>query len=346
MSAQKIAEETAARPLLDRHFDRDELSAILGTDDEIAHSLARRATWAPLADLLSRPGKGVRSRLVEHAFAIAHEASPCTCASLPPQLPQVVELLHAGSLIVDDVEDNAKTRRGAPALHEIFGAPIAINAGNFLYFLPIVLVSQMQLGESIALAMHRRIARSLLRCHHGQGLDLALKVSELAPAEVQPAVELTTSLKTGALMELACALGAMAAHASPAVERALSTFGREAGIGLQMLDDVSGFLAPSRRNKGIEDLVANRPTWAWVFAEASVDESVFRGFQRSARTIAKSHLRAESLLVAMKPALEGAREKCRARIDGAVETLRAEVGSAVALEPLVRDIRALEHGYV
>ncbi|MGZ5968554.1 MAG: polyprenyl synthetase family protein, partial [Polyangiales bacterium] len=199
MSAQKISEETATRPLLDRHFDADELTAILGTDDPIAHSLARRATWAPLADLLSRPGKGVRSRLVEHAFAIGHEASPCVCASLPPQLPQVVELLHAGSLVVDDVEDAAKTRRGAPALHEIFGAPIAINAGNFLYFLPIVLVSQMQLDERTALAMHRRIARSLLRCHHGQGLDLALRVSDLAPNELRPAVEVTTSLKTGAL---------------------------------------------------------------------------------------------------------------------------------------------------
>jgi geranylgeranyl pyrophosphate synthase len=344
MSAQKVVEETAARPILDRHFDSDELSSILGTDDELALSFARRATWAPLADLLSRPGKGVRSRLVERAFAIAHETSPCTCASLPPQLPQVVELLHAGSLIVDDVEDGAKTRRGAPALHEVFGAPIAINAGNFLYFLPIVLVSQMKLSEATALAMHRRIARALLRCHHGQGLDLALRLSDLAPVEVRRAVELTTSLKTGALMELACALGAMAAHASPRVERALSTFGREAGVGLQMLDDVSGFLAPSRRDKGIEDLLGDRPTWAWAFLSEMVDESAFRGFQRSARAVGKNQLRAEALLVAMKPALEGAREKCRARIDAAVEELRAEVSGSI--EPLVRDIRALEHGYV
>ncbi len=40
------------------------------------------------------------------------------------------ELLHVGSLIVDDVQDRSSVRRGGPACHVIYGEPVAINAGT------------------------------------------------------------------------------------------------------------------------------------------------------------------------------------------------------------------------
>ena len=47
-----------------------------------------------------------------------------------------MELTHAGSLIIDDIEDGARTRRGGPAAHLEFGVDLAVNAGNLVYFLP------------------------------------------------------------------------------------------------------------------------------------------------------------------------------------------------------------------
>lgn len=49
----------------------------------------------------------------------------------------IIELIHNGSLIVDDIEDGSDLRRGKPCVHKIYGEDIAINAGNAIYFLPI-----------------------------------------------------------------------------------------------------------------------------------------------------------------------------------------------------------------
>ena len=45
------------------------------------------------------------------------------------------ELLHVGSLIIDDVQDDSDVRRGGPACHKMYGEPLAINAGCASYFL-------------------------------------------------------------------------------------------------------------------------------------------------------------------------------------------------------------------
>ena len=45
------------------------------------------------------------------------------------------ELMHVGSLIVDDVQDKSTVRRGGPRCHVMHGEPIAINAGTAAYFM-------------------------------------------------------------------------------------------------------------------------------------------------------------------------------------------------------------------
>ena len=45
------------------------------------------------------------------------------------------ELMHVGSLMVDDVQDKSALRRGGPAAHHMFGEAIAINSGSAAYFL-------------------------------------------------------------------------------------------------------------------------------------------------------------------------------------------------------------------
>lgn len=80
-------------------------------------------------DLLARPGKQLRARMVELAFELAGGG-----ARLPAVIPQLVELVHAGSLIVDDIQDDSRCRRGGPALHRVSGTALAINTGTWLYF--------------------------------------------------------------------------------------------------------------------------------------------------------------------------------------------------------------------
>ncbi len=229
-------------------------------DPDVPDEVWRAALVGPAADFLVRPGKDVRARLVRAGWQLAGGADD----DAPDAIARVVELLHAGSLIVDDVEDEAAERRGAPALHRLIGVPLAINTGSWMYFWALAELAKLAIPGALELAV-----ATLARCHQGQALDLATRIDRLAMRDVPAVVAATTRLKTGSLCRFATELGALAAGASPALRAQIGTFGERAGIALQMLDDLSSIGA--RRAKGREDLLAGRPTWPWAWL-AELDE--------------------------------------------------------------------------
>jgi geranylgeranyl pyrophosphate synthase len=223
--------------------------------------LWERALLGPAGEFLRRPGKGLRGRLVESGWALAGGGP----SGPPPELPALVELLHAGSLIIDDIQDGSDERRGAPTLHRTCGTAVALNTGNWMVLLPLHLLAQVDLPADVARAAHERVTATLVGCHQGQALDL-VPVGELAQSEVAAVVAMSTLLRTASLTELAAVLGGLAAGAPPPVVGALGELGRELGRALQMLDDLGGLVARERRAKGYEDLRHDRPTWAWAWA--------------------------------------------------------------------------------
>ena len=50
-------------------------------------------------------------------------------------IDEVVRNLHTASLLVDDIEDNSKLRRGVPVVHSIYGIPHTLNTANYVYVL-------------------------------------------------------------------------------------------------------------------------------------------------------------------------------------------------------------------
>jgi len=251
--------------MLERTFDANEPSGP-GTHG-VPAELWERALLGPLRTFLARPGKELRARLCELGFVLGGGA----LEDMPPELPFLVELIHAGSLIVDDIEDDSEERRGEPTLHRRYGLPVALNAGNWLYFWPQLLLSRMDLPPSARLEAHERITDCMLRCHEGQALDLTVRVAELQRADMPAVVRTLTTLKTGKLVGLATALGAIAALSTSRRTVALARFGSEVGVGLQMLDDMSGVLNPARRDKALEDLRLGRATWVWALLAETLD---------------------------------------------------------------------------
>lgn len=223
-------------------------------DPAVPDAVWLEALVGPAAVFLARPGKDVRARLVRAGWRAAG-GDP---ADEPRGVARVIELLHAGSLIVDDVEDDARDRRGGPALHRLVGVPVAINTGSWLYFWALAELARLEIPGALASAV-----ATLARCHQGQALDLATRVDQLAARDVPGVVAATTRLKTAALCRLAVELGARAANASPELRASLGGLGERAGIALQMLDDLSSIT--SRPDKAREDLAAARPTWPWAW---------------------------------------------------------------------------------
>lgn len=330
-----------AQPLLEL-LEQEFMS--LGLRDEASELPFRlwdQALYRPLADFLSRPGKEFRGRLVAAGWELAGGKT-----EMAPELPLLVEVLHAGSLIVDDIEDGSAERRGQPALHLRYGMATALNAGNWLYFWPFALLERAALPAAMELALHRAISRTLLACHRGQALDLGVRMDELAQSEVPKVVAATTRLKTGSLMELAASLGPLALAAPQPVSRALATFGRELGVALQMLDDLGGILSVRRCHKGHEDLLADRPTWPWAWLATELDEPAFKRLRKLAYGVKRRDEHPETLALALRKQLGApARERVHQHVGHAFDELKAALGSSPALNALKHELQRLQNSY-
>ncbi|WP_438019506.1 polyprenyl synthetase family protein [Sorangium sp. So ce315] len=326
---------------LARAFERTLGAAPGALASGLPDALWGKALVGPARDFLQRPGKDFRARLVAIGWALGG-GEP---GELPDELPLLVEILHAGSLIVDDVQDDSAVRRGAPALHRVCGVPLAINTGNWMYFWALDLLGRAPLGAAIRLALYRRLGRTLMRCHEGQALDLTARVAELEQPLVPGVVASITRLKTGSLMGFCGYVGARAARGRPLLVRRVARCCRDVGVGLQMLDDLGGLTSVARADKGLEDLRHGRSTWPWAWLAEVADPRAFAEAQRRLRR-AEDERALRAVAGALRERIEATgRTRVARHLGGALAALRAAVGDAPPVLELERELERLQQSY-
>jgi geranylgeranyl pyrophosphate synthase len=257
------------------------LAEFLGVDHSAAvESALRNALLDPVASLTANPGKRIRAQLVAMTYRLFHDdrAVSLTAAKQCRDCAEVVELIHAGSLIVDDIEDGSAMRRGRPAMHVQCGLPLALNAGNWLYFWPFELLKDAGLAAEQLVSSYERYNRTLLRAHFGQALDLGAKMAQMPQQSVAEVCLAGMTLKTGALMGFAAALGGTVAGMSQPVQTRLEQFGVDLGVALQMFDDLGNVIGKCDPQKRYEDLLLARPSWVWACAANNSDAYGYEGF--------------------------------------------------------------------
>lgn len=245
------------------------LRDLLGlADATTVETILHSALLDPLADMTSTRGKRVRAQLVEFSYRLLHDDRPPSVnAARQCRLGgEAVEMIHAGSLVVDDIEDGSVMRRGRPALHMRYPMPIALNAGNWLYFWPFELLKEMRLRQTELHLAYDRCHRTLLRAHFGQALDLGARVNTLTQTAVPEVCLAAMKLKTGALMGFAALVGGAIAQAPEKLLVILDDFGRDLGVALQMFDDLGNVIGKCEPSKRYEDLILSRPSWVWACA--------------------------------------------------------------------------------
>jgi len=328
--------------LLDREFSPEGMRRLLGVvGDQIPSQVLAHALQQPLRSVFARRGKGFRGRLVATSYALAGGRDP-----IAKELPVLLEILHAGSLVVDDIEDDSDSRRGAPSLHVIYGTPAALNAGNWLYFWALALVERLAIPEATQLRILRRMSRAMLACHFGQALDLSVAVDQLARPDVPLVVRAATQLKTGRLMQLAAEIGALAAGGDDAQVSALAAFGCRLGTGLQMLDDWGGLTSPNRRHKGFEDLRLGRMTWPWAWAAEQASDVDFARLRDLARKVRVGRAPAERVAAGLVGIIEpSARGRVHRHLADALDELARVLGPSDPLLTLKLEIARLERSY-
>ena len=243
--------------------------------------LLSSALCGPVLDLLERPAKNLRGQLVRLGVELAGNDITSKTDPAWQMGVEVLELLHAGSLVIDDIEDGSSSRRGQPTLHERYGVPIALNVGNWLYFYPMEKLRTFGLSAEIELSIYRNYHRAMFRAHVGQALDIGTSIDHIPKERVHSVSLASLELKSGALTALALTLGATLGGASPERIALLEEFGVRFGIVLQMFDDLGNAKGIRDPKKRWEDLRLRRPSWVWAFAAESMHELEYRGFTLS-----------------------------------------------------------------
>ncbi len=306
--------------------DGAQLAELLGLDDVGAVSgVLSRALLDPIVDLTANRGKRIRGQLLGFSYRLINsEAAHSIVAAKRCRIAaEAVEFIHAGSLIVDDIEDGSPMRRGRPALHVRHGLPIALNAGNWLYFWPFELLKEMGVAKDQMLLIYDRCHRTLLRAHFGQAIDLGAQVHRLPRGEVAEVCTASMRLKTGALMGFAAMLGAVLAGGSEKLISIVDDFGRDLGVALQMFDDLGNTIGKCEPSKRYEDLILSRPSWVWACA---ANQSTARDYEEFLAAVSElpdaAHL--ESWIGANKlvPVTRNCAQSC---LDHAFELLEARL---------------------
>ncbi len=261
-------------------------------------SLWTQALAGPLQEFIHRPGKQFRGKLVTLAWQLAgQDGTP------PPELSHIVELLHAGSLIIDDIQDDSLQRRGRSALHRLIGLPLALNLGNWLYFWPLNLFDQIDLSEQIRIDLQRQALQTVQRCHEGQAIDLGAQIGALHPSDVYPVVLASSERKTGSLLALSAAFGAIAAEATAEHCNAIMQFGEKIGVALQMQNDLAELTGAAGPLKHPEDLVRGRVTWPWAWASERLTAARFDALQARGESLSMGIGNASSVAAELLSAL-------------------------------------------
>ena len=151
------------------------------------------------------------------------------------RMAAVVEMIHAATLVHDDVIDIAKTRRGRPSPNALWGNHTCVLAGDWLY----MQAFQMALRERNFHVLDLLIGLTQLMVE-GELLQLE-RIGRIAISEADY-MELVDR-KTASLFSACARLGGLVGGADEVLETQLGEFAWNLGIAFQLVDDVLDFTA-------------------------------------------------------------------------------------------------------
>jgi len=226
--------DEAIEQMLPRKFDNKSIALVAGKP-RFAYDVQSisKSINEPVWNLLDRGGKRWRPALL----LLTVEAFDKNWKKALP-FAALVELVHNGTLIVDDIEDDSELRRGKQCVHKLFGVDVAVNAGNAIYFIPLAALfnnkdySRETLGKAFRIYVQEMINVSI-----GQGMDIYWHRGKKESVSESEYLQMC-AYKTGCLARMAAKTGAILAGADDKTVEKLGAFAEAVGIAFQIQDDV------------------------------------------------------------------------------------------------------------
>jgi geranylgeranyl pyrophosphate synthase len=247
------------------------------------------------SETLAAGGKRLRPLLV------------CLSAGLPPpesdglvSAAVAVELVHAATLVHDDVLDGSALRRGRPTVVASAGRRGATATGDLLFSRAFA-----ELTATRSVAAVRTLSRASSELAEGELMQRA------DAWDVQVSIERYLErcrLKTAVLFRAACELGAIEGGLDAGAVEMLGSFGEQVGVAFQLLDDVLDISGPASRTGKPQgaDLLDGTVTLPLILARSRDPELA----RLEVRGIKSEH---DALEVCERITATGALEDARAR---------------------------------
>src|SRR5437016_12271149 len=228
MNLGKLGQALTAREIFDLiQEDLEQVEKRITLD-----SIASVDTVTAISQYLqSSGGKRLRPSLL----LLAAKLTGGTASETAVQLGAVVELVHAATLVHDDVIDAAETRRGRPSTNVKWGNHTCVLASDWIY---------MQAFQIALRARSFQILDLLI------GLTQMMVEGELIQLERIGRIDVTEAdcmelvdRKTACLFSVCARLGAIAGHADAHTQEKLGEYAWNLGMAFQLVDDVLDFTA-------------------------------------------------------------------------------------------------------
>jgi geranylgeranyl diphosphate synthase, type I len=195
-----------------------------------------KAIADPVWDMLDRGGKRWRPALfLLICEALGKNADYCLDFSIIP------EVIHNGTLVIDDIEDSSELRRGKPCTYKIFQMDIAVNAGNAMYYLPLLplMAQRAELSPEVQRDVYEIYVQEMINLSMGQAMDISWHrgIANADDLGEEDYLQMC-AYKTGTLARMAAKMAAVIAGADKPLVEKLGSFAESIGVAFQMQDDI------------------------------------------------------------------------------------------------------------
>ncbi|SFZ98325.1 Octaprenyl diphosphate synthase / Dimethylallyltransferase / (2E,6E)-farnesyl diphosphate synthase / Geranylgeranyl pyrophosphate synthetase [hydrothermal vent metagenome] len=167
----------------------------------------------------------------------------------------IVEMIHAASLLHDDVIDDADTRRSKPSLNALYGNKTAIMLGDILYSKGFFELN------NISAEVSKVVSNAVTQLSLGELRDVSL--SETFNVDKEAYLKMIYQ-KTASLIEASSGAAAILAGKPKDV---YMTYGRNLGLAFQMIDDILDITSDSQTlgKPALHDFVEGKTTLPYIY---------------------------------------------------------------------------------
>lgn len=188
-----------------------------------------------------------------------------------------LELLHTASLVHDDVVDESKERRGQASVNAEYNNKVAVLVGDYVLSTALL---------NVALTNNTHIVQSLAELGRTLSNGEILQLSNIQNSEFSEEVYYEViKMKTAALFEACCEIGAMSANATEEDLEKAKSFGRNLGIIFQIRDDIFDYYDSKEIGKPTgNDMSEGKLTLPVLYALNSTEDEEMKAIARKVKS--------------------------------------------------------------